>query len=70
MFLDESTPPGNTIELRILRELLNEFKDLARIMELGLDVEDFDYGTDMAELHYSYQGAFKALMLKFELLII
>ena len=53
MFLDESTPPGNTIELRILRELLNEFKDLARIMELGLDVEDFDYGTDMAELHYS-----------------
>ena len=61
VFLDESTPPGNTIELRILRELLNEFKDLARIMELGLDVEDFDYGTDMAELHYSYQGAFKAL---------
>lgn len=61
VFLDESTSPGNIIELRVLRELLNEFKDLARIMELGLDVEDFEYGTDMAELHYSYQGAFKAL---------
>lgn len=42
-------------------EIIEELCSLAEIMEIGLDIESFEEGSDHEQLYLSYQGAFSLL---------